>query len=43
MNDPINKIEAKYIPFKCPVCNGFRTVSFKNFLAELVMQGVLFN
>ncbi len=21
------KIEPKYIPFKCPVCNGFGTVS----------------
>lgn len=29
MKDPINNIEAKYIPFKCPVCNGFRTVSFQ--------------
>ena len=29
MNDTINKIEAKFIPFKCPVCNGFKTVSYQ--------------
>jgi len=27
--DTINNIKAKFIPFKCPVCNGFKTVSFK--------------
>jgi len=24
-----NKAFIKYTPFKCPVCNGFGTVSFK--------------
>jgi len=24
-----NKVYIKYTPFKCPVCNGFGTVSFK--------------
>ena len=34
MSDPVNKIEAKFIPFKCPVCNGFKTVSFAKIPCE---------
>ena len=29
MGDPINSTQVKFVPFKCPVCNGFKTVSFK--------------
>lgn len=28
MKDPINKIEIKFIPFKCPNCNGYGTVGY---------------
>lgn len=29
MKEPMNSTDTKYAPFKCPVCNGFGTVSFK--------------
>lgn len=29
MNDLVNNIKVKFIAQKCPVCNGFKTVSYK--------------
>lgn len=28
MTEPVNKVEAKFIPFKCSVCNGFGSLSY---------------
>lgn len=28
MDTPIQKITPKFVPIKCPVCNGFGTVNF---------------
>ena len=28
MVDNINNIKTKYIPFKCPVCNGWGSLSY---------------
>ena len=37
------KVKPKYLPVKCPVCNGFTTVSFDKKLCKVCDgKGVLF-